>query len=166
MLAMPTPVPTNMHHLTEGIITKFTNCRLLRGDELIDEDLWISSEAGKILDGQEVFYSYQSAPDNVIDLGGRIISPGLIDVQLNGAFGFDLSVAPEDITDYVKGLIAINRGLIKTGVTSYAPTLTSQKSEVYHKVRQNVLYLDRPPLMMRGVGVTFPWTLRMAEMCQ
>lgn len=99
------------------------------------EDLWISSETGRILNGQELLYGYQSAPDTVIDLGGRIISPGLIDVQLNGAFGFDLSVAPDDMTDYAKGLIAINRGLIKTGITSYSPTLTSQKREVYHKVR-------------------------------
>jgi N-acetylglucosamine-6-phosphate deacetylase len=70
----------------------------------------------------------------VIDLGGRIISPGLIDIQLNGAYGFDFSVAPEQISEYGKELARLNKSLIRTGVTSYLPTLTSQKSEVYHKV--------------------------------
>lgn len=98
------------------------------------EDLWISSRNGKILNGQQVFYDHRAAPDQVVDLGGRILSPGFIDVQVNGAFGFDFSVAPEQITDYAKGLRKVNRGLVKTGVTSYTPTIVSQKPEVYHKV--------------------------------
>lgn len=97
-------------------------------------------------------------PDVVVDCGGKIISPGFIDMQLNGAFGVNFSDVPafEDEDSNMKGLPLsgewaepsggkcgrkfkeslemINRRLIPTGVTSYLPTLTSQKPEVYHKV--------------------------------
>jgi hypothetical protein len=117
-------------------ITKFTNCRLVKGDNLVEQDLWVSSITGKILRSQEEFYTKHTVPDRVIDLGGRIISPGLIDVQLNGAFGFNFSTVPGDLSSYGKTLRHVNKLLVRTGVTSYLPTLTSQKSEVYHKVRE------------------------------
>lgn len=125
---MPSAVPTS-----KPIITKFTNCRLVKGDELVEQDLWVSSLTGKIVRSQEVFYGEQVIPDITINLGGRIISPGLIDVQLNGAFGFNFSQIPDDPSTYGKMLRHVNRSLIQTGVTSYLPTLTSEKLEVYHQ---------------------------------
>jgi N-acetylglucosamine-6-phosphate deacetylase len=115
-------------------ITKFTNCRLLKGKQLVHEDLWISSQTGKIVNGQDVFYHHRTSPDQVIDLGGRILSPGLIDVQLNGAYGFNFSIDAESSASYAKELMRVKKNLIKTGVTSFLPTLTSQRPEVYHKV--------------------------------
>ena len=115
-------------------ITKFTNCRLLRGDVLVDEDLWISSESGKVIRSQAAFYDEYILPDETIDLGGRIISPGFIECQLNGAFGFNFSTLFQDMSTYGKKLRDLNGQLVKTGVTSYIPTVTSQTSELYHKV--------------------------------
>ncbi|KAJ4349988.1 N-acetyl-glucosamine-6-phosphate deacetylase [Didymosphaeria variabile] len=115
-------------------VVKFTNCLLVKGADLVQEDLWVSSVTGKILNGQEILYGHLTAPDDIIDLGGRILSPGLIDVQLNGAYGFDFSVIPEDGSiAYGKGVQQVNRNLIRGGVTSYLPTLTSQRTEVYHQ---------------------------------
>jgi N-acetylglucosamine-6-phosphate deacetylase len=114
-------------------VTRFTGGYLVKGDKLIEGDLWISSITGKILHSQEVFYEYHVVPDEVIDLKGKILAPGFIDVQLNGAFGFDFSTVPEDMATYQKGLANLNKQLIQTGVTSYLPTLPSQKSEVYHQ---------------------------------
>src|SRR5277367_5504262 len=122
---------------SSGSITKFTNCRLVKGDELVEQDLWVSSITGKILRSQQEFYGNHTVPDRVVDLGGRIISPGLIDVQLNGGFGFNFSIPTDDLASYGKTLRQVNRSLVTTGVTSYLPTVTSQKSEVYHKVRKN-----------------------------
>lgn len=118
-------------------ITKFTNCRLVKGDELVSEDLWVSSLTGKVVRSQELFYSSNAVPDKVIDLGGRIISPGLIDVQLNGAFGFNFSTIPDDAVSYGKMLRQMNKSLVQTGVTSYLPTVTSSAKEVYHQVRHH-----------------------------
>jgi N-acetylglucosamine-6-phosphate deacetylase len=33
-------------------LTKFTNCRLVKGDSLIWEDLWVSSRSGRIIHSQ------------------------------------------------------------------------------------------------------------------
>ncbi|KAK6441735.1 N-acetyl-glucosamine-6-phosphate deacetylase [Oleoguttula sp. CCFEE 5521] len=114
-------------------VTKLTGGRLVRGNELVDEDLWISSITGKILNGQEAFYEHHTTPDEVIDLKGKILAPGFIDLQFNGGFGFDFSTVPDDMAEYRKGLNELNRKLLSTGVTSYLPTLPSQKAEVYQK---------------------------------
>lgn len=119
-------------------ITKFTNCRLLRGDTLVHEDLWISSFTGKIIRSQAAFYDEYTLPDKTIDLGGRIVCPGFIECQLNGAFGFNFSTVFEDMSLYGKKLRDLNRRLIKTGVTSYIPTVTSQTSDLYHKVSRAI----------------------------
>ena len=133
-------------------ITKFTNCRILKGKELVEQDLWIDSLSGKILRDQVAFYELHLSPDEVIDLGGRILAPGLIDVQLNGAQGFDFSVPQVSREKYEDGLRMVNKGLARTGVTSYLPTLVSSTPEVYWKVGLPVfpsvlytLYADDAP---------------------
>ncbi|KAL2755638.1 carbohydrate esterase family 9 protein [Sodiomyces alcalophilus JCM 7366] len=115
-------------------ITRFTNCRLVKGDALVEEDLWISSQSGKIISSQAAFFDELALPDESIDLGGRIISPGLIDVQLNGAFGFSFSTLLEDTAQYGKEFLEVRKRLVATGVTSFLPTLTSQTPELYQKV--------------------------------
>ena len=112
-------------------ITKFTNGLLLRNAGLVQEDLWVDSHTGKILDRQSAFYGEHLVPDQIINLNGKILCPGLIDVQLNGAHGLDFSVPSET---YTSDLRDTNRKLIKSGVTSYLPTVTSQTPEVYHSV--------------------------------
>ncbi|KAG0649609.1 Amidohydrolase domain-containing 2 [Hyphodiscus hymeniophilus] len=123
---MPSALP-----IARDRITKFTNCRILKGDQLVEQDLWVSSGSGKIVRSQEAFYENLAVPDETINLGGRIISPGLIDVQLNGAFGFNFSQIPDDPLTYAKTLRQVNKSLIETGVTSYLPTLTSESQYVY-----------------------------------
>jgi len=111
-------------------ITKFTNCRILRGNSLVEEDLWVDSVTGKIIPSQAAFYDDLILPDEVIDLGGRILSPGMIECQLNGAFGFNFSTLL-DPAAYAKKIKEVNKQLVRTGVTSYTPTITSQRSEIY-----------------------------------
>ena len=112
-------------------VIKLRNCRLAVGDSLVWRDLLVSQKTGKILDPQAAFFEQHITPTDVHDVGGRIVSPGFIDVQLNGCFGMDFSVPS---TRYGEQLRRVNRELVKTGVTSYLPTLTSQNSHVYHKV--------------------------------
>ncbi|KAK7753532.1 N-acetyl-glucosamine-6-phosphate deacetylase [Diatrype stigma] len=112
-------------------ITKFTNCRILKGDSLVKEDLWVNGITGKIMRSQAAFYDEFATPDEVIDLGGRILSPGFIECQLNGAFGFNFSTLLASPAAYAKKMREVNRRLVATGVTSYLPTLTSQRAEIY-----------------------------------
>ena len=130
-------------------VTKFTNCRLVRGDALVQADLWVSAVTGKIIHSQSSFYDECLIPGEVIDLGGRIVSPGLIDCQLNGAYGFNFSTMPEDPAEYEKQVKELNRKLVTTGVTSYMPTITSQLPEVYKTVRE-IMTLARLSLLNGG----------------
>ncbi len=107
-------------------VTKLTNCRIIRGDRLVREDILIRS--GKIIDPQELFYAEKRMPDYQVDCRNYIISPGFIDVQINGAFGKDFSNSTESLAE---SLSAVSRGLVKHGVTSFCPTLVSCDTKTY-----------------------------------
>lgn len=117
--------------LSSPRITRFTNGLLLSDNGLVEGDLLVDGQTGKILRPQSAFYESHLTPSATIDLDGKIISPGFIDVQLNGAYDFDFSV-PSGM--YAERLRATNRALVQSGVTSYLPSVTSSKPEVYRAV--------------------------------
>lgn len=128
------PIAVNASEQPKNGLTKFTNCRLLRGNKLVEGDLWVSSETGKIVDSQACFFDDLVLPQSTVDLGGRIVSPGMIECQLNGAFGFNFSTLLDDMSQYGKKLKEVNKLMVQTGVTSYVPTITSQRPELYQAV--------------------------------
>ena len=66
----------------EPKLYQFRNCRLLRDGELIIDDLWV--RAGKIINPRKVFWEEQVQADVQIDCNNSIISPGFIELQING----------------------------------------------------------------------------------
>lgn len=118
---------------------RFTNCILTIEGTEIKRDLTISPQTGKILSTSDA-----TAPSNgdhgaeqVIDLGGRLLAPGMIDIQLNGALGFDFSTIPEDdsmMDVYERSYRAVCRDWVKTGVTSFLPTIVTNPTEAYKRV--------------------------------
>ena len=62
-------------------------------------------------------------PDDtaVIDASGLVVSPGLIDLQINGGYGHDLQDDPGVVWD-------LGRELPRSGVTSFLPTIISGPS--------------------------------------
>lgn len=84
---------------------------------------------GRIID-PTALYGLRN-PDTRIDAKGMIISPGLVDVQLNGAFGYDFTFNSDDID---KCLDVVSRGVLLQGCTSFCPTMVSSTPENYHKV--------------------------------
>ncbi|KZV94135.1 Metallo-dependent hydrolase [Exidia glandulosa HHB12029] len=113
----------------------FTNCLLVQEDgSLAKKDLWIDERSGTIVSAQRVFYSKLQRPARTIDLGGNILSPGLIDIQLNGAYGFDFSVYEGDDQAYLDGLKMISSRIVETGVTSLLPTIITQERKLYPKL--------------------------------
>ncbi|XP_021370122.1 N-acetylglucosamine-6-phosphate deacetylase-like isoform X2 [Mizuhopecten yessoensis] len=101
-------------------VYQFTNCRLLRNHQLIADDLWV--RAGKIINPEKLFFDEKAAADKQIDCGGVIISPGLIDVQIN------------DVTDVEKGVEKVAKGLLEHGVTSFCPTLVTCSQQTYSQI--------------------------------
>ena len=65
---------------------QFRNCRLLRDSQIVNDDLWVRD--GKIIDPRPIFWEEQVKADVQIDCNGLIISPGFIDVQINGKCSF------------------------------------------------------------------------------
>lgn len=61
---------------------------------------------------------------NVVDCGDFIIAPGLIDLQLNGAFGHDFTLDPATVT-------TVAAGLPRYGCTAFLPTLITSPLETY-----------------------------------
>lgn len=61
----------------------FTNCLLCISGELVAQDLYFSAEQGIITPN----YYYRQEGVERIDLDGRVVAPGFLDLQTNGMGG-------------------------------------------------------------------------------
>lgn len=115
-------------------LIQIVNARLVDGTNLTTKPLWFHPEKGVFISPPNP--TLPTTSTNTIDLQNRIVSPGFIDLQINGAYGFDFS---EGIADNVQGYLDrygdARRKLVTTGTTSFLPTMTSQFPERYHQVR-------------------------------
>ena len=111
-------------------LTRLVNGRILQEDgSLLRGAVIVDPGTGLIVD---VEYGSPSNEDeqDVIDCDGHILSPGFIDIQINGGFGVDFSsdgLTIEDISYF-------SERLVETGVTSFCPTMVSSSSETYRHV--------------------------------
>ena len=67
---------------TSSELIQFTNCKILRNHEIIENDLLIRN--GKIVDPEKVFFDEQTTATKKINCMGAIIAPGFIELQING----------------------------------------------------------------------------------
>ena len=112
-------------------LLRFTNALLHTGglDLLASHDLVVDVDHGvivRIVPAETATFDCSS-----FDCGGRILSPGFVDVQLNGAFGVDFSNAASLTSAAVQ---ECSSRLLSTGVTSYCPTLVSLSPEEYERI--------------------------------
>ena len=89
------------------------------------------------------------SPD--LDLPDGILAPGLVDAQVNGAYGVDLAAADDD------GWARVSTGLPATGVTSFVPTfVTAPVEDLAEALRRYAVrrpVLDALPGAARTLGV-------------
>ncbi|XP_053220696.1 N-acetylglucosamine-6-phosphate deacetylase [Podarcis raffonei] len=114
---------------SDAPVFQFTNCWILKNHELQRDDLWVRE--GKILNPEKLFFDEKKPADIQLDCKGSILAPGFIDVQINGGFGVDFSLATDDVG---AGISLVAQKILSHGVTSFCPTLVSSPSSVYHKV--------------------------------
>ncbi|XP_030378647.1 N-acetylglucosamine-6-phosphate deacetylase [Scaptodrosophila lebanonensis] len=138
MSGKPNPPACNCDDLIQ-----FTNCRLVRNHQLIEDDLWV--RAGKIINPEPIFFDERSKAHRRVDCGGAIIAPGYIDLQINGGYGVDFSF-DKDTTE--AGIRKVAQGLVKSGVTSFCPTLVTSPNENYHTILPRI-----PKRVEGGAGV-------------
>ncbi|NXE27522.1 NAGA deacetylase, partial [Ardeotis kori] len=94
------------------------------------EDLWVRE--GKILNPEKLFFDEKGSADIQLDCKGSIIAPGFIDVQINGGFGVDFSLATDD---FKSGIDLVSQKILSHGVTSFCPTLVTSPPSVYHQAK-------------------------------
>lgn len=56
------------------------------GEKLEKQDIWVRE--GRIVDPQQLFFRERKSPDYVINCSNHIVSPGFIDIQINGVYIF------------------------------------------------------------------------------
>lgn len=110
-------------------LIQFVNCHLLRDNKIVKEDLWV--RGGKIINPEQIFFDEKIICDFKFDCHGALISPGFIDLQINGGFGIDFSYHIENVQH---GIDKVAKGILAHGVTSFCPTLVTSPVDVYHKV--------------------------------
>lgn len=122
----------------------------IRGGQLLTEGGWkrddLSVDSGIITDAA-------SATSTLIDAEDLIVSPGFIDIQINGAFGYDFTQDPTTIWQ-------VGERLPELGVTSFLPTVVTSPGEITDLAIDVVT--NRRPDSYRGarvVGLHFegPW---------
>jgi N-acetylglucosamine-6-phosphate deacetylase len=104
---------------------------LLRGGRLLDVDRasWRTGDLllahGRITGLGRV----ESVPERTrrVDVSGLLVAPGLVDAQVNGAAGIDLTVQPE-------GLPTVARALLGHGVTAFVPTVISAEPGTLRRI--------------------------------
>ncbi|EYC43237.1 hypothetical protein Y032_0499g2565 [Ancylostoma ceylanicum] len=119
-----------------GKLIQFVNAKVLRDGKITWDHLWVRD--GKIIDGAAVFYDEKREADIQIDCEGHILSPGFIDIQINGGFGVDFSTLPSSDTEYQRGVETVSKKLLSHGVTSFVPTVITSPPEVYARVSYEV----------------------------
>ena len=75
-----------------------------------------------------------------LDATGLTVAPGLIDIQLNGAFGHDFTLEPESIW-------AVGRRVPEMGVTAFCPTIITSS---FAHVAEAQAAMARRPADYRG----------------
>ncbi|XP_034670972.1 N-acetylglucosamine-6-phosphate deacetylase [Drosophila subobscura] len=124
-------------------LLQFTNCRLVRGHQLVRDDLWVRD--GRIINPEPVFFDEQARAHKRIDCHNAIIAPGYIDLQINGGYGVDFSHDKDTIE---AGVNKVAQGLVQSGVTSFCPTLVTSPNASYHAILPRI-----PKTVPNGAGI-------------
>jgi len=99
------------------------NCRIFTGNDIINDHFVV------IHDGiiENIAHSSERMPHEAetIDLGGALLSPGLIDIQVNGGGGILFNASPT--VEAIQKIGATHR---RFGTTGFLPTLISDDLDV------------------------------------
>jgi N-acetylglucosamine-6-phosphate deacetylase len=82
-------------------------------------------EGGRIREVQRGEPAAGSLPEDVVS--ASVVSPGFVDLQVNGGFGFEAGDDPE-------ALRRLSAALPRTGVTAYLPTIVSSDPGLYPRI--------------------------------
>lgn len=108
------------------------NARVYTGEQII-ENASIRVDNGRIAEVITESSPLTDAGINIIDLGGKSIAPGLIDIQINGGYQYYFSQYPNE-----KGLLDMADACKNFGTLHFLPTLISSPPDVILSALQSV----------------------------
>ena len=110
----------------------FTNCLLCISGELVAQDLYFSTEQESITPN----YYYRQEGVERIDLGGKIIAPGYLDLQTNGMKGvhFTLLAQSDAQEDDERKLEEVSNMEASHGVTGWWATIPTVEKNRWRQV--------------------------------
>ena len=109
-------------------VDHYYNCYILKQGKIIFNDLFV--KCGKFVNPADLTKNKEAVPFNKINCEGLLISPGFIDLQVNGGFNIDFS----RLTDVDLELKKFSNRVLAYGVTSFCPTIISSNSKYYKYV--------------------------------
>ncbi|QIB28220.1 N-acetylglucosamine-6-phosphate deacetylase [Caloranaerobacter azorensis] len=128
------------------------NGKIIYKDSIIEDKVLIFNE--KIIDIADLQNIDRYENINLIDVEGKFISPGFIDIHIHGAGGSDI------MDGTMESITNISNTIAKTGVTGFLPTtMTMDKDTIYgalNVVRQ-AMYLDIQGAKVLGVHMEGPF---------
>ena len=120
---------------------------ILRGARIVEPGADVGPPTTVTLDGDRIAAigdPVAEAAGRVVDLDGLWLSPGLIDIQVNGAAG-------HDTTDDPTSIWAVGEAVAATGVTAFLPTIvTAPEGRIDEALR---ILAAGPPRDYRGATV-------------
>lgn len=125
------------------------HCRIYTGHEILDDHAVIVSQGiiKRVCPVAEL-----PAEIEVHDLEGATLAPGFIDVQLNGCGGVQFNDSFDAVS--VETLEIMHKANLKSGCTSYLPTLISSSDELMeHAVDVMRRYLSKPDHRNQALGL-------------
>lgn len=90
-------------------------------------------------------------PGTVLDATGLVVAPGLVDLQVNGAAGADVTAEPDRLAE-------VGAELVRHGVTAYLPTVITSAPEARAAA---FAALDRECADVAGTGRAVPLGLHL-----
>ena len=96
----------------------------------------VNQRVGKSSDTEEELPREQCEPLQIVNAKGRYVTPGLIDIHIHGAMGYDVMEADG------RGLARMAQGLASFGTTAFVPTTVSASLEEMQRVMAAASQLD------------------------
>ncbi len=112
------------------MIQALTNAQIFDGDSILENHV-VLIEGGKVI--SVTLENQAPANAEVIDLGGQLLAPGYIDIQINGGGGILFNDDPT-----VEALKTLSDSHRKFGTTSMLPTLISDDFAVMLKAAEAI----------------------------
>ncbi|MBJ8051996.1 N-acetylglucosamine-6-phosphate deacetylase [Bacillus cereus] len=97
------------------------NAKIYTGKEVVENGFIRYAETVKEIGLMAQYVSQEN--ETVLDVAGKIVIPGMIDVHIHGGYDIDAMDANSD------GLVALGKEMLKEGVTTYFPTTMTQAPE-------------------------------------